>query len=169
MYNQGKQPSKNNSFMVLLLIFILTAIACWGTMGFKGFDKIKDVFNNSDKEQTETFDKTPYLGTYYLESIVVEKKDGTSIRYEIGDSYFGELKPTSVTLELQENHYNFISHLGTTIYTMGEWNNDSRHENAFNFENSSGVLAFSAKIIDSTFTRSTTNNGETTTYTLKKA
>ena len=168
MHNQRRQPSKNNVFIIFVSI-IIAALVYWGMTGFKGLDKLKDTFNKSDKEQTETFDKTPYLGTYYLESIDVEKKDGTTVRYEIGDSYFGELKSTSVTLELQENHYNFISHLGTTVYTMGEWNNDSRHENTFNFENSSGVLAFSAKIIDSTFTRSTTNNGETTTYTLKKA
>ena len=168
MQNQGKKPSKNNSFAILVLMMILLAISWWGMTGFKGLDKIKDVFNKSDKEQTETFDKTPYLGTYYLESIDVEKKDGTTVRYEIGDSYFGELKSTSVTLEIQENSYSFITHLGMTVYTMGEWNKDSFHENMFNFY-SDGVLAFSARIVDSTFIRSTTNNGETTTYTLKKA
>ena len=167
MHNQGRQPSKNNPF-VIFVAMIIAAIACWGAMGFKGLDKIKDVFNKSDKEQTETFDKTPYLGTYYLESIDIEKKDGTTVRYEIGDSYFGELKSSSVTLEIKENSYSFISHLGMTVYTMGEWNKDSYHENMFNFY-ADGVLAFSARIIDSTFIRSATSNGETTTYTLKKA
>lgn len=165
MYRQ--QKNDKISLIRSLILIVALLFMCWYFSGFKGLDKVKEILH-LDKKASKEIDKTPYLGTYYLESIEVENPDGTSEHYGLGDFFSKELTRESITVELKETSYSYVSRLGTIMEMNGEWESENNAD-TFSFYNSSDVLVFSAKITDGTFTQTHRYEGVVTTYILKKA
>ena len=176
MHNQQRN-NKSSLYRTIILIFLLS-FTCWYLSGFKGLDKVKEMLHITQKEEHAEFDKTPYLGTYYLESIDVKNDaEGTNTHYGLGDIYGNTfssciLSRETLTIELRENSYTYTSRFSMVLEIYGEWI-PGTNADTFAFYNSNGILVISAKIVDGTLTmterESALGVGTVTIYTLKKA